>query len=454
MKGFLTRLTGICTLLSLAGSGSAFADDADLYAVQFSADGKYLITGGSGGRSTQFDANYTGGIKIWDASSGELLKAFGQQKDIYGLFGDNFGRVGKARWAIHSFRDVVFNGSYPHGKVLLLPSSLGEIKGANGISLPPFIGGYMDFSAGSVQPIAFDGHLGSGHGCGNHGAACEYVGPMVASENGRYAAVVVNTCKQGIDPAHKRAEYDSTLHLMDLNTLEVTHSFEKLDSGVYAIGVSDNGERIAYVGRDRFAVLDVARDRRYTVEEYPHAVFEVPRQFSRLYFDRTGNKLVSLHYIYDIMVGTEEALSWPADSAITTGKTSSVRVAPDLSFFVLVKPERSMILFGDDGLPQTYGEADQVVMVDIGTGRQADLPLTDSPVEGKRCVTDVSPDSRRIAVACTGGLIKVFDAASRKPVWEQRNIGYRQDELDKRLIHARGLRSGLERPRLSLAHSQ
>jgi WD40 repeat protein len=452
MKGFLTLLTVICPLLSLAGN--AFADDADLYAVQFSADGKYLITGGSGGRSTQFDANYTGGVKIWDASSGELLKAFGQQKDIYGLFGDNFGRVGKARWTIHNFRDVVFNGSYPDGKVLLLPSSLGEIKGADGISLPPFIGGYMDFSAGSVQPIAFDGHLASGNECGNDNAASEYVGPIIASENGRYAAVVVNTCKQGISSGQDRAEYDSTLHLMDLNTLEVTHSFENLDSGVYAIGVTGNGDRIAYVGRDRFAVLDVVRDTRYTVEEYPDGVFEVPRQFSRLYFDQTGNKLVSLHYIYDIAVGTEEALSWPADSAITTGKTSSVRVAPDLSFFVLVKPERSMILFGDDGLPQTYGRADRVVVVEIGSGRQAELPLTDSRVEGKRCVTDVSPDSQRIAVACTGGLIKVFDAASHKPVWEQRNIGYLQEKLDKRLIHARGTSNGLERLPLSLARAQ
>lgn len=452
MKEFLTLLTGIFTLLGLPGG--ACADDADLYAVQFSEDSKYLITGGSGGRSTQFDANYTGGIKIWDARSGELLKAFGQQKDIYGLFGDNFGRVGKARWTIHSFRDVVFNGSYPQGKVLLLPSSLGEIKGADGISLPPFIGGYMDFSAGSVQPIALDAHLKSGHACGSHGAAYEYVGPMVASGNGHYAAVVVNTCKQGGDPARTTAAYDSTLHLMDLNTLAVTHSFENIDSGIYAVGVTDNGERIAYVGRDRFAVLDVARDKRYTVEEYAGGVFELPRQFSTLYFDQTGNKLVSLHHIYDIAAGTEQALSWPADSAITTGKTSSVRVAPDLSFFVLVKPERSMILFDDDGLPQTYGRADHVVMVDIGNGRQAELPLTDSRVEGKHCVTDVSPDSQRIAVACTGGLIKVFDAVSCKPLWEQRNIGYRQDELDERLIQTRVTGSGLERPLFSVAHAQ
>lgn len=80
MKGFLTLLTGICTLSGL--TGSACADDADLYAVQFSEDSKYLITGGSGGRIIQFDANYTGGIKIPDspriavACAGGLIKVF------------------------------------------------------------------------------------------------------------------------------------------------------------------------------------------------------------------------------------------------------------------------------------------------------------------------------------------------------------------------------------------
>jgi hypothetical protein len=53
-----------------------------------------------------------------------------------------------------------------------------------------------------------------------------------------------------------------------------------------------------------------------------------------------------------------------------------------------------------------------------------------------------------------GGLIKVFDAVSCKPLWEQRNIGYRQEELDERLIQTRATGSGLERPLFSLARSQ
>jgi hypothetical protein len=65
-----------------------------------------------------------------------------------------------------------------------------------------------------------------------------------------------------------------------------------------------------------------------------------------------------------------------------------------------------------------------------------------------------SEDSQRIAVACSGGLIKVFDAVSCKPLWEQRNIGYRQEELDERLIQTRATGSGLERPLFSLARSQ
>lgn len=435
MKGFWTPLLTLITLSVCSAIG--YANDADIYAVKFSEDGKYLITGGSGGKSAKFDENYTGGIKIWDVESGDLLKAFGQQQDIHRLFGDSYGRIGKRRWAIHSFKDIVFNGSYPEGKVLLLPSSLGEIRGKNGVALPPLLGGYMNFSDKAVNPIDLASVASKDRECGNQDAAYEYVGPVVASENGRFAAVAVNTCKAPNKLTQGFAEYDTTLMVMDLTSLRITHKFENIDSGMYALGITDDGGRVAYVGRDRFAVVDLGKDKRYTVEEYPNAVFQLPRQFSALYFDKAGKKLVSLHNIYDIEQGTEQPFSWPENSVITKGRTSSVRVASDLSFFVLVKPTRSMIVFGEDGLPRTYGKADRIVMVDAATGKETNLPLTDSNMEGKRCVTDISHDSQRIAVACTGGLIKVFNAHSRKVVWEQRNIGYRKDKLDKDLIQAR-----------------
>lgn len=434
MKGFWTLLITLGTLA--AQPVISFANDADIYAIKFSEDGRYLITGGSGGKSSEFDENYTGGIKIWDVESGDLVKAFGQQRDIRSLFGDSYGRVGKRRWAIHSFKDIVFNGSYPEGKVLLLPSSLGEIRGNDGIRLPPLIGGYINISDKTVSSIDLAPANSATHKCGDQNAAYEYLGPVVASENGRYAAVAINTCKASDTLKKGLAGYDTTLMVMDLTSLEVTHQFENIDSGMYALGVTDNGKRIAYVGRDRFAVVDLEKDKRHTVEEYPDALFQIPRQFSALYFDKTGSKLVSLHNIYDIANGTEKSLSWPKDSVINKGRTSSVRVSPNLGFFVLVKPARSMIVFGEDGLPNTYGKADRVFMVDSRSGEETELPLTHSNLEGKRCVTDISHDSQRIAVACTGGLIKVFNAQSQKVVWEQRNIGYRKEKLDKNLIQA------------------
>ncbi len=416
---------------------SAHAADDDIYAVQFSEDGKFLVTGGSGGNSPQLD--YSGGIKLWDVERGTLVKAFGEQGDLDNMFGAEYGSVGKRRWGIDSFKDIVMTGSYPNGKVVVLPTSLGRLDDASNVQLPDFIGGYMDLASKQTDRISLEHKLAATRTCGDTDAAYEYIGPVVASENGRYAAVVVNTCKSAFEPNIPVAQYDSTLHVMDLRTLKITKSFPKVDSGVYAAGVADNGERVAFVGRDRFAVVDTNTGAQHEIEKYKDAVFQLPRQFSSLYFNDKGNKLVSLHYVYDIDSGKETAFAWKPDSVINKGRTASMKVAPDLSYFVLVKPKKSLVVFGDDGLPRSYGKSDRVVVVDTKTGNERELAITDSRTEGKRCVTDISPDSRRVAVACMGGVIKLFDIASGDMVWEQRNVGYKAEDLDKNLIHVRGI---------------
>ena len=48
--------------------------------------------------------------------------------------------------------------------------------------------------------------------------------------------------------------------------------------------------------------------------------------------------------------------------------------------------------------------------------------------EGKRYVTDTSPDSSRVAVGCKGGLLGVYHARTGKLIWHTRNIiGKKQD---------------------------
>ncbi|WJW76520.1 hypothetical protein QVG61_05370 [Thiohalobacter sp. IOR34] len=437
MKRLKTLLIASLSSACLCASTLSLAGAEDIYAVQFSEDGRFLVTGGSGGNSMTYDKNFSGGIKLWDVNSGKLIKAFGQQVHIQTIFGDQYGRIGKRRWGIHSFKDIVLNGSYPEGKILLLPSSLGRMDKAANVNLPDFFGGTLDFGGKHTRriPLAVSDSRARHH-CGTD-AAYEFIGPVVASDNGRFAAVVVNTCKEKNDRKVPIAQYDSTLHVVDLTTLKVVHSRSKLDSGVYAAGISNDGNKIAYVGRDRFAVLDIEAGSQQVVESYPNAVFQIPRQFSALYFNRDASKLVSLNYIYDIACREETELSWSKDSAVRKGRTSSVKVAPDLSYFVLVKPKRSFIVFGEDGLPKSYGKADKVFVVDTRTGDERELTITDSRSEGKRCVTDVSPDSRRVAVACAGGLLKVFDAASGNLVWEQRNIGYKKLDLDEGLLQVR-----------------
>ncbi|MFA7592291.1 MAG: WD40 repeat domain-containing protein [Thiohalobacteraceae bacterium] len=423
-----------CAWYSVAQSAQA-ADD-DIYAIQFSEDGKFLVTGGSGGNSPQLE--YSGGIKVWDVERGTLVKAFGEQTDLDRIFGAEYGSVGNRHWGISSFKDIVLTGSYPDGKVVLLPSSLGRIDAASNVQLPDFIGGYLDLTSTAASRIPLERTAATSRTCGDSKDAYEYIGPVVPSENGHFAAVVVNTCKQDKEPNIPVAQYDSTLHVMDLRTLRLTHTFRNIDSGIYAAGITDDGEHIAFVGRDRFAVMGVADDTSRTIEQYEDAVFQVPRQFSALYFNAQGNKLVSLHYIYDVETGKETELTWQPDSAVNKGRTASVKIAPDLSYFVLVKPKKSLIVFGEDGLPHSYGKSDRVVVVDTKTGEERELAITDSRHEGKKCVTDISPDSRRVAVACMGGIIKVFDVASGNLVWEQRNVGYKRNRLDKNLMQVHG----------------
>jgi WD40 repeat protein len=435
------------TLLSLALTGAlltapaarAIPVDDDIYALQFSEDGKYLITGGSGGQSIRPDDNYTGGIKVWSATDGKLIESFGQQAHIYTIFGDDHGRVGKRRWAIHSFKDIVLTGSYPDGKVVLLPSSLGRIHKGNDIELPSFVGGYMDFAGKTPERIKLT-RTGGQDKCAQYGSADEYIGPVVASDNGRYAAVVVNTCKAMPDRNVPIAQYDSTVHVMDLQTMKVIDTREYVDSGIYALGITNDGKRLAYVGRDQFAVLDLDSGKERVIETYEDAVFQIPRQFSNLFFDKTGSKLVSLHYIYDIDTGRETPLEWKKSSAVEKGRTSAVKVAPDLSYFVLVKPKRSLIVIGEDGLPRSYGKSDRVFVIDTRTGEERELPVSDSMTEGKRCVIDISPDSKLVGVACAGGVLKVFRADSTEMLWQQRNVGYKKEKLDRKLIQA--LRDG------------
>ncbi|HSH29407.1 MAG TPA: hypothetical protein VK971_05805 [Thiohalobacter sp.] len=413
----------------------AHAGAEDIYAVQFSADGRHLVTGGSGGNSLEHDENFSGGIKLWDVSSGKLVKAFGQQADILAIFGEQHGRVGKRRWNIHSFKDIVVSGNYPDGKVVLLPSSLGRIHDRTDVQLPDLIGGYFNLDSRQPARIPFSAKRQTS-GCDAENAY-EFVGPVAASDNGRYAAVVVNTCKSENDRPVPIAQYDSTLHIVDLQDMSIKRTVERLDSGIYAIGVANQGDRIAYVGRDQFAVLDLKDQGKRVIEEYPDAVYQVPRQFSTLYFNEEATRLVSLHFIYDIETGNEKELAWSENSAVNKGRTSSVSVSPDLNYFVLVKPKRSFITFDEKGLPRSYGKADKVIVVDIQTGEERELKVTDARTEGKRCATDISPDSRHVAVACAGGLIKVFDANSGNLVWEQRNVGYKRHDLDKSLIKVR-----------------
>lgn len=409
--------------------GTAYAAEEDIYTVHFSADGKHIITGGAGGFTLADNEKYTGGIKIWNSETGTVVEAMGQREDLDNIFGTQYGRVGDSRWGISNFKDVVLTGAYPNGKVLLLPSSLGRMAGNEQQKMPDFIGGYIDFGSHRAERIELSQLSGESGNCDPKTGFHDYVGPIVPSNNGKYAAIVVNICKAVMDKADRQIgfEYRSDLHIMDLAQFKVIKTVAKVDAGVYALGITDSGNRVAFVGRDQFAVLDMDTGKRHIVESYPNSAFMIPRQFSSLQFSKDGSKLVSLRNIYDIQSGTEQSLKWAEGDAEKPRRISSISVAPDLSYFAMVIPKQSLIMFGDDGLPHSYGKADKVVLLDTKTGKRTELEVTDSMTEGKRCVTDISPDSAHVAVGCKGGVLRLYNARTGEMLWNKQNIGQKRD---------------------------
>ncbi|MEJ2644822.1 MAG: WD40 repeat domain-containing protein [Gammaproteobacteria bacterium] len=400
-----------------AAKGAHAADpSADIYSIQYSADGKYVVTGGAAGDGLSADHKFTGGIKIWTASTGKLVKAFGQHVKLRSIFGTRYGRVGKRDWGIRSFKDIVLNGSYPDGKIILLPSSLGPPRRIELGSKPPAPGN-----------------------CGKNPYTFNYIGPVVPSENGKFAAVVVNVCKpvRSDDGSNKIMgyRYDSSLDVVNLSTLKTVKTFKSIDAGVYALGISNNGRRVAFVGSERFAVIDVSTGKRHVVETYNDPFFQIPRQFSMLNFSPDGKELVSLRYVYHIDSGKETSLPWK-NKDIEKADPSYVKIAPNLSYFVVIIPKPTAVVFGDDGLPHAYGKADRIVLLNAHTGKETRLHITKNLEDGKRCVAAISPDSKHVAVACMGGLIKVFDARTGKVVWHKQNVGYNQQESDSKFIQA------------------
>ena len=425
--------------LSLISACNAFADDADIYAIHFSEDGKHLITGGTGGELAGPKDHFSGGIKVWDANSGSLVQSMGKQTDLDAVFGTDHGRIGKRHWGISSFKDVVMYGSYPNGKILLLPNSLGHMTGNDSVEAPSFIGGTMDFNNPAPQRINLSNTGTQSGSCDDNPYMYDYIGPVVPSDNGHYAAIVVNTChvkSTAVNTADQGVsyEYQSTLHVMDLGTQKIISTRDRIDAGVYALGISNDGKQVAFVGRDRFAIVEAATGHMQTVEEYPDSDFMIPRQFSKLQFSKDGGKLVSLRFIYDIKTGTEQPMHWLESDAKKPKRISSVTFAPDLSYFVMVQKKQSLITFGEDGLPHSYGKADRVMIMSTQTGEQVDLAITDSMTEGKRCVADVSPDSARVAVACKGGIMRMFNARNGELLWSKRNVSYKAQELSEHLM--------------------
>ena len=428
---FRQKVLPTLALALLATTSQVRADDADIYAIKFSDDGNYLVTGGYAGDKVSYDNEFSGGIKVWDANSGSFVKGFGQLENLNTIFGASYGRMGVPSLPINNFRDIVISGSYPKGRIIVLPNSLGRFETAAATTAPAFIGGYFNLSSGDGQRLPMPHSETGNKNCGNTNNPKDFIGPVVASENGHFAAVVVNTCRIEPDKANgknaTRAEYDSSMFVMDLTSFAVVKYMKNVDAGVYALGIANNGQRVAYVGTHSFSVVDTDTLKTRVVEKYPDAQFKMPFQFSQLYFSNDASKLVSLRYVYDIDKGVEKQLNWKnAALDAKASKITSMKVSPDMRYYLLVMQHSPLIQFDADG--QSFVKEprhDSVGIMDAKTGKLRLLEISDPDLAANYCVTDISRDSKRVAVGCLGGLLKTFEVATGKTLWGNRNVGYK-----------------------------
>ena len=414
--------------LNLFIQSSVFAQSdypEGLFAVRFSEDGRYLATGGSAGNQLFHDQTFAGGIKIWDIEEKKLVKSFGQLSELHQIFGDNYSRVTRKQKNIVNFKDIVFNGSFPQGKVVLLPSSLVQIDQAD-IRAPSFIGATYGMENTQSNPILFNhGKLGSKK-CGySTKGAYDFIGPMVASSNGRYAAVVVNTCGSDHgETATSDLQYHSSLYVVDLNDNRVINTFPNIDAGVYGLGVSNNGARVVFVGANHFQAIDVADGKSYPIAKYDNEIFTMPQQFSSLLLSEDGKQLISLRYSYDIENGLEHALPWKNEQVEQAKRVSVLKIARNQQFFVLVLPKKSTLAFGEQGAAYAKNAGDTVLIMDATSGKSMPLVMgNEKETSFSNCVADISPDDSTVAVACNQGRVRIFDAASAEVVWQQDDIG-------------------------------
>ncbi len=391
-------------------SAGALASGDDFVSVKFSPDGRHLVTGG-------------GNIKVWDSASGALVKDIGGTGELDNLFGAEYTRLG-ASAPINRFRDLVVNGSYPEGKIIVLPSSLSRTPINHVNTAPSFIGGYLTLNGQSVERIGLEQPAPATR-CSGAGRGKDYIGPVVASSNGRHAAVVVNTCptaRAGAVPNPSAA-----LYIVNLDTLAVSHRRARIDSGVYALGISNDGGRVAYVGAESFSVLDLAAGKDHLLERYSGAGYQPPEQYNTLTFTDDGRKLVSLRHIYDIETGREERHAWqnPALERLSR-RISSVRISPDQRHFVLVRRNPPRLQVDAEGLSHVKAPRhDTVMLLDVKSGAERPLAVNEPDLPAQDCVTDIAPDSRRVVVGCKHGVLKVFDLASGSLLWQNQAAGAR-----------------------------
>lgn len=398
-----------------------------LYAVQFSEDGRYLATGGSAGSQLFRDQSFGGGIKIWDLQEKKLVKSFGQLSELHHIFGEDNNRVTRKQKGITNFQDIVFNGSFPNGKVVLLPSSLGK-QDQSDIRAPAFIGASYGIQDSLSNPISFNHGMTGSTKCGySTKGAYDFIGPMVASDNGRFAAVVVNTCETGAATSAtntRDSQYHSSLFVIDLNDNHVVNSFSNIDSGVYGVGISNNGSRVVYVGANHFQAIDVADGKQHLIAKYENEIFTMPQSFSALYLSEDGKNLISLRHVYNIDTGVEQKLTWKNEQVEKARQIGGLKVSRNQNFFVVVIPNKGSLAFSDKGTAFAKGAGDEVLVMDAKTGKATTLAMSDKgEASFSHCVTDISPDNSKVAVACNQGRVRIFDAASGKVVWQQNDIG-------------------------------
>ena len=387
---------------------------SDIHSVAFSPDGKRFLSGGSG--AWLQSGSMKGALRLWDAETGELLRAFE----------GHTGFVHSVAFSPDGARIVSASGD---NTLKLWDAATGELlrslEGHKGeVDLPAFSldGGHLlSLSRGSSLKL-WD--IDKGQLLGNF-----------EGETGRVLSVALSADGKRV----VAGSHDGTLKLWDVASEALLLSFEGHAEEIHSVAFSPDGARVVSGGSDK------------TLKLWDDATGTLIRSFEG-YAEPVWSIAISPPHVARFVSGTDDGRIWLWNGTTGqllhnfkghTGPVNSVAFSPLGTQLVSGGQDKTLKLWDTASgtiLRRFEGHSEAIRSVAFspegarllsGSGRpyQGSLELWDAtngqPLHTFECLTEThavgpvnsvafSPDGGRVVFACGGnyGMLMLWDAAS------------------------------------------